>query len=60
MLLQVLELHFAQEVKTWKNTVKKSIRWMKNVLAKANPRIYGEDMMVWVEDFVQESVRVNS
>jgi len=53
ILLKVLELHFAQETKSWKKVVKKSRRWVKSMLAKGKPRIYGEDLMTWVENFVR-------
>jgi len=58
ILLKVLELHFAQDMKSWKKVVKKSRRWMKNVLAKGKPRIHGEELMDWVGDFVRCEVEI--
>jgi len=43
MLLQILELHFAQEVKTWKNTVKKRedmMVWVGDFVLKTLQVIY--------------------
>ena len=58
ILLKVLELHFAQDMKSWKKVVKKSRRWMKNILAKGKPRISGEDLMTWVENFVRCEIEI--
>jgi hypothetical protein len=53
ILLQVLEFRFILEYDTWAGAIKKSRIWLDDVLNKGNPHIYGEALMLWVENYVR-------
>ena len=58
VILEILEVHFQSERFTWFGLVKKSKKWLSEIL-KSNPlRVEGEDVVKWAGKFVAGEVEV--
>lgn len=51
-VLVALERHFASERSYWEPTVLKSKKWLETVINNSNPKISGQELMDWVEDWL--------
>ncbi len=58
LALEILEVHFASQAPIWKEVVRKSESWLRDVLSKASPTVDGQQLMAWARDFAQSQVRV--
>lgn len=51
-VLVALERHFASERTYWEPTVLKSKKWLETVINNSNPKISGQQLMDWVEEWL--------
>jgi len=51
-VLIALERHFASERSYWEPTVLKSKKWLEAVINNSNPKISGQQLMDWVEEWL--------
>jgi hypothetical protein len=58
ILLSILELHFRNVPEMWRSMVTKSRDWLDDVIKKSDPRIRGEELMVWAKEFVKSSISI--
>jgi len=58
IILQILEIRFSSERRTWAGIIRKSKDWMMEVIHEAKPRIHGKDLVTWAEGFVQDNILI--
>ena len=54
ILLRILEITFAFQRGEWESVVQKSQMWLKAAIRESKPRLYGKDLVIWVEEYVRD------
>lgn len=54
ILLRILEIIFAFQRGEWESVVQKSQMWLKAAIRESKPRLYGKDLVIWVEEYVRD------
>ncbi|MFC1799522.1 hypothetical protein ACFL2Z_01230, partial [Candidatus Eisenbacteria bacterium] len=60
VILKVLEVHFPAQMANYRGLIKKSKQWLRDSIDAAAPRIGRQDLMDWVEAYIEKSVRINT
>jgi len=60
ILLRVLEIKFAFQRDAWESVVPKSQMWLKSAIKKSKPKLNGKDLLIWVEEYVRDKIRMSS
>lgn len=57
--LKILEMGFSEQYIVFSSNLQKSKDWMSDIISKGKPKLYGKDLITWVEEFVENEVLPN-